>query len=1258
MGGLLSDQFDLSVVLKIAAQGGAKTTQEVTSLQDAVDELARTDKNAEKVTRDLTNSLSKLDGALKGSVLSTKQAADASFKLADARRKAEKALDLKQAAAINRAMDQRVVALQKEIAAERELANARNQSRAATSAGFGTGVDSRLGQKPTGIKASDTTFATQLRKEEADAIARGAFEAEKSALALKREGDARQAELSGLRAAIQERNKYAASKTSDSDSKAFIASERNALAIDQSDKARKAELATMRQSIQERYKDADATTKSTDSFNSQRYALYEVAAAYGAVSAGLIGLGASAISAFAEMESGFTKVERTSGLYGAAFAPLQEDLLSLGRAIPTVTSEIQDLAARGAQMGIATSEIEGFTEVMAKFIATSPEVDVNSVAESFGRLSNLTGVKDFEALASAVAQVGVNSAATDPQIIKTTQEMARAVSSTSLAADEIIGLAAAFASLGVAPEASRGVMNQFFTQLDKGAAGLNDSMSGAAQVIGVTEAQARSLFQTDAGAFFTQFVDGLSEVDNITVALDDMGLQGQRLLPTFKALAADSTRNAAGQSVLAKALRDSNQGFVEKTELERQYAPIADDLASKQIILANSVKELAFTLVSEFGPAIKLFVDGLTAGVQALTDFTSNPIGAWVMKTVVVLGALVAAYTTLRTVIALATAFQMAFTTATGAGVASGLIGSLQGLIAAYKGTATTANVAATGVTRLKGALLLLGKATVVIGVVQGLVFALSDIPGTAVNAGNTLIGLGNIMQNVANRLGGFLHVANALTGGLLGNAGIGKGLTEAGASLKKWGNSQKKASDETANLGNLLGGLNDTMLDVADATGSAGSGLDDLGGSAANAAEEIRTVVDYANDLQEVFSRAFELEFGNLKAQDAVTKTFNDLRNKAAEAEQKIKDIRTSIRGLMADIGILQSDIGTQEYFLSIALEYGDTKRAAEIQANLAKIQADLAAKQNDLTKAQDDLTKAQDANSKTLVGNSDQAIANRETVIGLVESYQAQLVALAKSGASQEELRKKSEQLRQDFIRQAVQLGFNREELYKYETSFVNLTAVIAQVPRNVSTNMEITGLSAAEAALREFAAKSATLGAQAGGNFKNGFGGAAGQVVPGPQIVTPPPTPWKSWEAMRQYFSQNIFSKLATNSGRSLWDQLVKSGYSGGGYTGPGGKHQPAGIVHKGEYVIPKRDVNQSTGLPRADALGKLTRGSQPSGGYAGGGFVQGGGLSGPVDLSAGSIQQLARVLQTQISVDGKIIGEAASRSYAADNRVGAN
>lgn len=36
--------------------------------------------------------------------------------------------------------------------------------------------------------------------------------------------------------------------------------------------------------------------------------------------------------------------------------------------------------------------------------------------------------------------------------------------------------------------------------------------------------------------------------------------------------------------------------------------------------------------------------------------------------------------------------------------------------------------------------------------------------------------------------------------------------------------------------------------------------------------------------------------------------------------------------------------------------------------------------------------------------------------------------------------------------------------------------------------------------------------------------------------------------------------------------------------GGFTGRGGKYEPAGVVHKGEFVIPKELVDQSTGLPR--------------------------------------------------------------------------
>lgn len=58
----------------------------------------------------------------------------------------------------------------------------------------------------------------------------------------------------------------------------------------------------------------------------------------------------------------------------------------------------------------------------------------------------------------------------------------------------------------------------------------------------------------------------------------------------------------------------------------------------------------------------------------------------------------------------------------------------------------------------------------------------------------------------------------------------------------------------------------------------------------------------------------------------------------------------------------------------------------------------------------------------------------------------------------------------------------------------------------------------------------------------------------------------------------------------------------GFANGGYTGPGGKNQPAGVVHKGEYVFSKASVDK-IGLGNLDALHR---------GYANGGPV---GISAP-------------------------------------------
>ena len=94
-------------------------------------------------------------------------------------------------------------------------------------------------------------------------------------------------------------------------------------------------------------------------------------------------------------------------------------------------------------------------------------------------------------------------------------------------------------------------------------------------------------------------------------------------------------------------------------------------------------------------------------------------------------------------------------------------------------------------------------------------------------------------------------------------------------------------------------------------------------------------------------------------------------------------------------------------------------------------------------------------------------------------------------------------------------------------------------------------------------------------------------------------------KTWDALNQLDSANAkmqsaqsdargrLLRIASDPKRSATDrararsQIEKGDAAGtfasGGYTGQGNANQIAGIVHKGEYVVPKSMVNQNTGMP---------------------------------------------------------------------------
>jgi hypothetical protein len=87
-----------------------------------------------------------------------------------------------------------------------------------------------------------------------------------------------------------------------------------------------------------------------------------------------------------------------------------------------------------------------------------------------------------------------------------------------------------------------------------------------------------------------------------------------------------------------------------------------------------------------------------------------------------------------------------------------------------------------------------------------------------------------------------------------------------------------------------------------------------------------------------------------------------------------------------------------------------------------------------------------------------------------------------------------------------------------------------------------------------------------------------------------------------------SQVIKSFLILGEGAASAAVIASQGFAEGGYTGHGGKYEPAGVVHRGEYVLPQ-EVVRSIGVGNLDALRSMYTGAAPGrGSYATGGMVQ--------------------------------------------------
>lgn len=411
---------------------------------------------------------------------------------------------------------------------------------------------------------------------------------------------------------------------------------------------------------QAREADLRLIEQQNNSLSNQRYALYDVARTWTVVSAAILGTAGAVAKLSIDYQRNFANVARTTGVVDQAAQDLKRDLVDLTTAIPEDFAAISEIAALGGQLNIAASGIEDFTSVTARLTATT-DLSAEAAGTALGRFQALLGVpsNEFENLASAILKVGVNSVATETQIVNIATQVSSMADLAGFSADQVIGLSGALASVGGQPELSRGTITRTFSLMSAAIAEGGDKLERFASVAGVTAAEFRSAWGTDRfAAIFQNMLANLgTDGDAAISVLRELGITSVRDVPLL-------LRLAGATDVVTQAFEDAKSGYEEATELGDQYGKIAETVAAKLTMLGNTIKAIAESVGGEaMGPFGNL-LDVIQHVAEALLFLSRNPVAQFFMGTAGAVAVLVGALMGYRALQALATASTYAMITA------------------------------------------------------------------------------------------------------------------------------------------------------------------------------------------------------------------------------------------------------------------------------------------------------------------------------------------------------------------------------------------------------------------------------------------------------------------------------------------------------------------------------------------------------------------------------------------------------------------
>ena len=344
-----------------------------------------------------------------------------------------------------------------------------------------------------------------------------------------------------------------------------------------------------------------------------------------------------------DFEDSFAGVKKTVDATPEQLSKIKQGIIDLsttgidGRgAIPQTTTELNELAAAGGQLGISQENIIDFTEVMAQMGSATNLVGEEGAA-TLARFQNVMGVgqNEIRNIGSAIVDLGNHSATTESEIAEMALRMGKYGSSVRMSAADVLGYSAALSSLGIEAQMGGSAIGRTWLSIETAVASGGEGLTKFAKYSGKSAEEFKEQWNTDSSGAFNGLLKGLQSAENLTVALDDLGINNTQDIQAMMAL-------VNGYDLVTESVNRSNTAYQENTALQEEFNAKNETTASKLANTKNNIIEAARSIGETMLPSIQdasTTVADFAKGLSQMSDEQKKVVvntGA----TVIALGAL------------------------------------------------------------------------------------------------------------------------------------------------------------------------------------------------------------------------------------------------------------------------------------------------------------------------------------------------------------------------------------------------------------------------------------------------------------------------------------------------------------------------------------------------------------------------------------------------------------------------------------------